>query len=503
MSRPYNSHILGVIGLAAVASLGIAGCTAATGSPTAHDTLHVAEGGAPNSFEIGHNQGGENTVQLSVYDTVIHQAADGQLLPGLATHWMYNQDRTQLTLTIRTGSKFTDGEPVDAAAVAKSLEADHTGPSTSGDISYVTSIQAPNPTTVVITLSQPNAALVPLLAGIDGAVAAPSTIGSAQSATDPIGSGPYILDEAGTQIGSTYPLTKNDSYWDSKAYPFKTIVYSVLAPTAAFDGLRSGQLDFAQVTPAQAKQLPSAQFVTGVDKATTFGAIWIADRDGKIQPALANLKVREAINMVFDRNSIGNLEPGVLHGTDQLYNPGGGAYIKALAGAYPYNVNEARELMAEAGYAKGFTVTMPAVAVITGQVQSLITQSLGEIGIKVNWQNVTLANIVGNMMTKDYPMYFFPDAWTSSDAQDTQNFLGAAFNPFGNTTPELHNLVAAANTSGTPGAFASVNRYFIENAWFVPLEYNTFYWAHTKWMTYTPPTIYRDQMPPSMFGLAG
>lgn len=496
---------MGIIGLATATVLTLAGCTgtanqdAPAGSAPIQETLRVVQGAGPNSFQIGYNNGGQNTIQLSVYDTVIHQLANGDLAPGIATKWDYNEARTQLTLQIRSGLKFTNGETLDAAAVAKSLEATHTGPGTSSDMLYIQSIEAPSASTVVINLSEPNAALVPLLATIDGAIAAPSTIGNTQSATDPIGSGPYKLDKSGTQLGSTYSLTKNDEFWDSQNYPYKKIVYSVMDPTAAFNGLQSGQLDFATVAPDQEKQLPSSQFVTGTDKATTYASIWIADRNGSIVPALANVKVRQAINMVFDRDSLSKLQPGVIHGTNQSYNPNGGAYLKPLASQYSFDVSKARQLMKEAGFADGFSVKMPATQVITGQYQDVITQSLGEIGIKVNWDNVTLTDMINKMISKNYPMYFFPNVFSSSEAQDTQNILKPAFDPFATQTPELKKLVADANASGRPEAFQKVNQYFLDNAWNVPLFVQTFHFAHTKSIGYTPATLYRDMMPPSIF----
>lgn len=440
-------------------------------------------------------------IQLSVFDTVLSQKPDGTIAPGIAKSWRYNTDRTQLTLDIRDGGKFSNGEVVDAAAVAKSLEGTRKGPTTSTDFPTVTSIKAPDQHTVVMTLSTPDAALVPRLSGIDGAVAAPTTIGAPQAATKPVGSGPYLLNLEKSQTGSKYVLDKNKGYWDSKDYPFDTIEFSIISdPTAAFNGLRSGQLDFAQITADQAKQLPTSQFVTGVDNPTTMGTIWIADREGKVQPALRDVRVRQAINMAFDRKSIEKISPGSLAGLDQVFNPRGGAYIKGLEGRYPYDVQRARQLMAAAGYANGFTVTMPS-NVATQPMEPVITQSLADIGIKVTWEPVALSEIVTKLLSKQYPMFYFPDLWTS-DPQDAQPIMNGAFNPFGVMPAELKSLLSAANASDKPDAFAPVNRYLIENAWNAPLKYDTFHWAHKKSITYTPPATYRDAVAPSVWGKA-
>ncbi|MCQ6272304.1 ABC transporter substrate-binding protein [Pseudarthrobacter sp. R1] len=494
----------GLAALATSAALLLSGCSspAPQTSEEAPTTLRVPVTSAPNSFAIGYNQGGQNIIQLSVFDTVLSMQKDGSIAPGLATKWEYNEDRTKLTLDIRQGSKFSNGEPVDAAAVAKSLEAARTGPTQSNELATMSSVAAPDAKTVVISLSQPDASVLPRLATINGAVAAPSTIGSPDAATKPVGSGPYVLDQERSQSGSKYVVAKNKDYWRAGDYPFETIEYSVIAdPTAAFNGLRSGQLDFAPVTADQAKQLPSSQFAMGSDNPTVIGALWIVDREGTILPPLANIKVRQAINMAFDRNSMEKVAPGVAHGINQAVNPAGKAYSKDLESTYSYNLEEARKLMAEAGFKDGFAVTMPST-IASQQYEPVITQSLKDIGITVNWEVVPITDVVAKILSKTYPMFYFPNAWGASDAQDLQAITNyGVFNPFTTTTPELTKLLSEANASDKADSFAPVNRYLVENAWNAPLQYMTLPWAHKTSISYSPPAIYRDQNAPWVWGL--
>jgi hypothetical protein len=72
----------------------------------------------------------------------------------------------------------------------------------------------------------------------------PKAIAAANFNDAPVGSGPYTLDTKATTRGSVYTLVKNDSYWDSKTYPYKKLVLKVItSSTAALNALKTGQID--------------------------------------------------------------------------------------------------------------------------------------------------------------------------------------------------------------------------------------------------------------------
>jgi peptide/nickel transport system substrate-binding protein len=479
-----------IAAVAAFVALALSGCSSPTpGQNGGQHVLRLSVRQAPASFAIGAYGGGEIMIQTSIFDTVLAFDLKGEIVPNLATKFEYNKDRTMLTLTIRDDAKFSNGEVVNAQAVVSNLVVSMKGVSSAG-FDGVKTINATGEHTVVITLAHPNASLVPSLAGVGGFVAAPTTLGTKTEATQPVGSGPYVLDRAATQIGEKYVLDKVPGQWRAKDYPFDRIEISVIPDiTAAVNGLQSGQLD--QVTGLSLDQSKSfkGQYVTGVDNPTTFGNIWIADRGGAVLPALADKRVRQAVNMVLDRSAAEKLAPGQLHGVDQIFSANGGAYLPDLAGRYPHDVEAARKLMADAGYAKGFSVTMPS-SIASTQFEPYLTQTLAEIGITVKWQTVSLQNIVAELSSKKFPMFYFPSTYSGSDALDAASALGSVFNPFGTSTPEETNLLVAANASGERNAFANLNRYFTEEAWFAPLAAHTFLWAHDHSVGYTPPTLW-------------
>ena len=226
-----------------------------------------------------------------VYDSLLRLDSKGAPTANVATSWRYDKSQTELTLKLRTGLKFTDGAPVDAAAVKANLDNTKTGANeAAGMLKGIASVRVVNPTTVVLKLSAPDPSLVPNLGNVAGMLASPKAIQSGALKTAPVGSGPYKLDPSATTHGSQYTFVRNPDYWNAKAFPYDKIVLKPLTdPTAVLNALRSGQIDGALMTnakniaPAQASGLKVNKFTSGdVD------GVYIWDRGGKQVKALGN-----------------------------------------------------------------------------------------------------------------------------------------------------------------------------------------------------------------------
>jgi ABC-type transport system substrate-binding protein len=481
------------------AALALSGCSSSgessgTGTGAQIKTLRLPTSAAPTSFTIGQWGGGDATLLRSVYDTILSQDLDGKIVGSIAESWKYSDDRKTLTLTIRSGMKFTDGEPVDAAAVVASLEALRKGASTSAWLSAISEVKASDSSTVVVTLSEPNAALLAALAGVAGVVGSPKSLTTESSKLEPVGSGAYTIDKSATTVGALYTLKKNSDNWNAKAYPFETVTLRVMQdPTAVQNAVLAGQLDHAGITPEQATLYDTSKFTTGQSKPQAVGALWFVDRAGKLVPALADVRVRRAINLAFDRSLIeSSLNKGTSHATNQVFSPTGQAYSADLLTAKSFDVDSAKKLMADAGYANGFTVTMPSVAGVTTNFESTITQLLGDIGVKVTWESVPFQDFFKKVFTGTYGMFFFFNGFTGSDALDAQASLSGLFNPTGFITPELQALVDAANAAPEDkqaAAYQAINKHLVDEAWAAPIIYATGIYVASKNITFTPPVI--------------
>ena len=201
-----------LVGIAAVtAVMALTACTGSSpgGSP-APTELDIAAIAPPESFSPGNFGTGPTTQFLQpVYDSLFRNTNEGEPAENIVTKWSYDDTRTKLSLTIREGVKFTDGTPLDAAAVKANLDSARKGTGEAGgQLRFIQEVTVTDATNLMVTLSAPDPSLVPNLGGTAGVLASPKALGTPALDTTPIGSGPYILDAAKSQTGIKYVYTR-------------------------------------------------------------------------------------------------------------------------------------------------------------------------------------------------------------------------------------------------------------------------------------------------------
>ncbi|SHN14731.1 ABC transporter substrate-binding protein [Cryptosporangium aurantiacum] len=498
LTRPAATRRRGrrlVAGLAAAVILATTACSGSSdsdgGGTGGKTSLTLSTLTAPLSLDPSQLAEGQQAyLWSSIYDTLFSIDNDGTLNPNAAESWKYSEDARTLTITLRDGMKFSSGDPVNAAAVKATLERTKATPGQQqGKLTRVASIDAPDDRTVVITLSAPDPSLLTNLAYATGVIGDPKTLNDKRTALDPVGSGPYVLDDA-TVNGTTYVLKKRDDYWNAKAYPFERFTVRVIQDrTAGFNALRAGELDVANVENPQVAQAKAAGFDVRTVKATAVAELVLADRNGTLLKPLADERVRRAINMAFDREKIvKTFLQGSGQASVQLFNPKGVAYDAALDSTYKYDPAAAKKLLAEAGYPNGFAVTMPSTAV-SKAFEPLVNQGLADIGITVKWDPVPPQNTASSVASKKYPMIFFIVGLSTSDRELLDNYGPQGFlNPFGTTDAELDALMTKAGTELDPAKSAAlyqqINRLTVEKALNAPLFYIGTNWATAKGIEY-------------------
>jgi peptide/nickel transport system substrate-binding protein len=465
---------------ALAAVLALAGCADTDDSPDGSgggsDSAVFGQILAQGTFDVTQAEWGNRALYYqAVYDTLLVGTSEGTVEPYLATDFVYNDDNTELTLTIRDDVTFTDGEELTADVVVQNLQRFKDGGGAyAGDLENVDSIEATDASTVVLGLSAPDPALTTYLSREAGLIASPSMFDAEDADTNPVGSGPYLLDLDATVTGTSYTFTKNPDYWNPDVQHFDTITMNVLSdPTAAVNAIKAGEVDTAVLADNNNLEEVEAAGYTIDASELNFQGLLLLDRGGEQSEALADPRVRQAINYALDREGL--LE-ALQHGngtvTTQVFREASEAYDPALDEAYPYDPEKAKELLADAGYADGLSISMPSTVLLGAAQFPLIEQQLADVGIDVSFTDTPPENYIADLGAPKYPAAPM-QLEENSDWQVIQFMISrtAPFNPFkygDETTDRLITEIQNGDEATQVAKAKELNAYIVDQAWFAP-----------------------------------
>ncbi|WP_210508331.1 ABC transporter substrate-binding protein [Naasia sp. SYSU D00057] len=471
------------VAAAAAAALALTGCAGGSGDGGSGDsagggTLTWGVIAQPTTLAAeGANWANESPYIQAVYDTLLRATPEGEVEPGLATEWEYNEDKTVLTLTLRDDVTFTNGDTLTAADAAASLLAFKAGNSpNASNLINLADAKAVDDTTLELTLSAPDPAMLTFLTQNSGVVAPASSAGDEATATNPVGSGPYVYNAGETVAGSSYVFDKNPDYWNPDDQHYDKLVLQYYAdPTSLLNAVQGGQVNVTNIIDTSSvDQMKSAGF-TANEFALNWWGFMLSDREGKLAPPLAKVEVRQAINYALDKEAlvktVGN---GYGTPTSQIFPTFSPSYDESLDDYYTYDLDKAKELMADAGYADGFEITMPRAAAIPEAHWTLYADQLAQIGITVNYQELQATEFIPSIIGGEFPMTWFTLQQDPTDYQLASFQISGAstWNVLHQTTPEVEAWIKTIQT-GTEDEAAeagqALNKYLVENAWFAPM----------------------------------
>ncbi|BCW57232.1 ABC transporter substrate-binding protein [Arthrobacter sp. StoSoilB20] len=421
----------------------------------------------------------------AAYDSLILREPDGKLSPMLATAWKYNDTNTKLTVDLRTDVTFSDGAKFDAAAAKANM--DHfkkaNGPQMA-QLSSVSDVAVVDADTIDINLTAPEPALEFFLSQAAGLMGSPAALGTDAIKTVPVGSGPYVMDKAASVKDSQSVFTVREDYWNKDLQKFKKLTLKILLdPTARTNALVSGQIDATLLDPKNGKQAEGAKMKLETNQVDWSGLL-LLDRDGTKNPALANVKVRQAINHAFDRKTIlDQVMLGQGTPTSQPFGKDSGAWTEELENYYSYDPEKAKQLLKESGFEGKVSIDVPTLP--GGETLiSVMKQQLADVGITLNPGAAITNTFTSDVAAQKYPALFYNlFQGQPTVAIDQIVSTKALYNPFKTTSPELEAKIAAVRTGGADaGKLAQeVNKYVVEQAWFAPLfRVNQMYYHNDK-----------------------
>ena len=382
------------------------------------------------------------------------------IVPQLATSYQWSADNKALTIKIRQGVTFHDGEKLDAAAVKYSIERHKNmqGSNRKGELAPVASVDVIDPSTVRLNLSAPFAPLLAQLADRAGMIVSPKAAQEAgdKFGTKPVCSGPFRFVERVAQ--DRIVLERYPNYWNKGEIHLDKIVYVPIPDaTVRLANLKSGQFDF--IERVQPSDIPSLKTDSRfkIARITEIGYQGITVNVGKSDLAQKNPigkdpRVREAFELSLDRQGIVDVAmDGEADIGNQWVAPTNSFYAKN-APIPKRDIARAKALLAEAGVPNpSFTLMTPTN---TDQLKlAQIVQAMAkEAGFDVKIQQTEFATSLNMADKGDFEAYVL--AWSGRADPDGNIFSFAAckqpLNYSGNCKPDLDELLTKSRTTLDP-----------------------------------------------------
>ncbi|MCR2784334.1 MULTISPECIES: ABC transporter substrate-binding protein [unclassified Microbacterium] len=490
-------RIRSVTVLTSVAVLALSGCAASQQNAPADEdaargTLRVALAAAPSSLDPANMEQSTSPFAQPAYDALINVATDGTLEPGLATEWGFIDDENKVfEITLRDGVTFSDGAELDAEGLVTHLEYLDTGKSNVVTLVNNGTYEARDEDTVRITWETPHP-LAPQAftqRWVAGMVISPDAIAAdaAGLATQTAGAGAYTLDASATVAGSRYVYTARDDYWNPDAQHWDEIVITVMDNTEQrLNALKTGEVDYAAGDLGTADAAADAGLQV-LSAPTVFYGLSLLDRDGTLGSPLADVRVRQAINYALDRETIATALLGDYgFATEQTVVPSEPGFVDELAGHYAYDPDKAKTLLADAGYADGFSIPVIASTSATAATLSqVLVDQLSKVGITVELDARPSADYFEAMTSGTFAAAVVGYGSQPIPMEYDGLFGPAAiFNPLASTSAAIEDdyqkAVVAPEAEAT-ALYEAIQRELVEQAWFAPAVFApVFYYASAE-----------------------
>jgi len=270
---------------------------------------------------------------------------EGKVIPSLATDWSVSPDGKTWTFNLRKGVVFHDGTPFTAEAMKKSLERSLTKSKGFAAVP-IAGIDAQDSQTLVVRMNKSFLLLPAYLSKGEASALSSSSWDANGTMIKPVGTGPFIYDSCKPKEAIT--AVKNPNYWGKAALVDK-VVYRIIPEAVTRNMLlKSGEVQLAIIMPpdiavgymnqsgftVQQQSIPRVRMITF----------------NNIKAPFNDVRVRQAVNYAIDRDA---LVTSVLEGVG---TPGAGLFPQDSFWAnksiqpYPYNLDKARQLLADAGW---------------------------------------------------------------------------------------------------------------------------------------------------------
>jgi peptide/nickel transport system substrate-binding protein len=433
-----------------VLSIALTGCnskkesTAGTGSKeesSKPQVLVFGRGGDAVSLDPAIVTDGESIkVTENIFDTLVdYGEQDTTIQPALAESWEVSEDGLTYTFKLRKGVKFHDGTDFNAEAVVYNFErwmnshdegkfayyASMFGGFKGDEGHVIKEVKAVDEYTVQFTLNRPQAPFLKNIAMPPFAIASPEALEKHgdKFGENPVGTGPFVFKE--WKRNDTITLEKNPNYW-KEGYPkLDKVVFKVIPDNSArLNALLTGEIQLMDgMNPSDVEKVEANKDLQVFFRPSmNVGYLGFNVEKEPFNNKLVRQALSHAVNKkaLIDAFYSGQAEPAknpmppVIEGyNDEIED-------------YPYDLEKAKQLLAEAGYPNGFetefwAMPVPRPYMPNGQkVAEAIQADFAKIGVKTTIKTMEWATYLEKVQAGEAPMFLL--GWTG-DNGDADNFL--------------------------------------------------------------------------------
>jgi peptide/nickel transport system substrate-binding protein len=461
-----------------VLAIGLAACSSSSSSSSSGNTAPSKPFVVANTSSVQKldPQIATNFLDLQalglIYQPLVTMNAELQVVPDLATKWVFSPDSKSVTFTLRSGVKFDDGSTLTSADVKASFERvldPKTGAAAASNISTVKSISTPTPQTVTLTLAHPDFSILYGLTTTNLSILPAKAITANTIAKQPDGTGPFKY--VSWSPGTSFTVAANPHYWGG-APSIKQVVFRTIPDEQSIaSALQAGTVQMGLLTqPQVVKTLTGSSLVVDHTLDLNYRALMLQDRKGP----LANVDARLAVACALNRNDI--LENAAL-GQGKVVGPvplGPYAPSPTAGPCGTQNLAAAKRYLAKAGMPKGFSFTAMTSDALdaTSQAQAVTAQSdLAKVGIKMSIDNVGENDYIQRWLKGQFDGAFAENGANPDPYIMYGRYFGPGANlgvPSGFSSPKLANLLeqsdVAPSASARGALYGQITSYLTDNA---------------------------------------
>ena len=394
-------------------------------------TLRVALSGFPNSLYIPATQDkNADNVASQLYDPLVLQDVDGNIVPALAERWEISDDGTEYIFYLRQGVTFHNGEPFTADDVVATWEYGMgEGSSWPDRYSIAETVVKIDDYTVRVTTDGPKPLLLITMHDFWSIIPNEymAEVGVNGFMDHPIGTGPFMFVEWVKGDHITYKA--NPNYWREGMPKVENLIFRPIPESSTrVAAIQTDAIDIVQRLSAEEAQGLLGWEGVRVIRYPVARIFYIAFNNLTTGVGLPteDARVRQAMNYAVDVDAI----------IDALFSGFGkraSGYIATgemgygIVPPFPYDPDQARDLLAEAGYADGFEMGMACPAGAYGSFEEVceaVAGYLGEVGITIDLEILESGHYWNLEANKELPP-LFGDSWADESGEAYNRLRGA------------------------------------------------------------------------------